>query len=147
MKKGLLVLGSVLFVASMAISCGNKNAETTEEEIVAEEEVVEEATEAPAAEATAEVAVNKEEILSKAREAGQAKCNCYQTDPASVESCIKAILDQTYAAYQNDEDFQKEMKAEYDRCVKEKANAAAKKAVDAGTKEAAKAISKKLNNK
>ena len=111
MKKGLLLLGSMLFVASMAISCGNKNVEATDEEIIAEEEVVAEPAEAAPA-ATTEATVNKEEILSKAREAGQAKCNCYQTDPSSVEACIKAILDQGYAAYQNDEDFQREMKAE-----------------------------------
>ncbi len=146
MKKGLLVLGSMLFVAAMAISCGNKNVEATEEEIIAEEEVTTEAVET-AAPATTEVTVNKEEILSKAREAGRAKCNCYQTDPASVEACIKAILEQSYAAYQNDEDFQKEMKAEYDRCVKEKATAAAKEATDKGVKAAAGAISKKLNEK
>lgn len=147
MKKGLLVLGSMLFVAAMAISCGNKNVEAADEEMEAVEETMDE-TEAPAATAaTTEVTVNKEEILSKAREAGRAKCNCYQTDPASVEACIKAILEQSYAAYQNDEDFQKEMKAEYDRCVKEKATAAAKEATDKGVKAAAGAISKKLNEK
>ena len=44
MKKGLLVLGSMLFVAAMAISCGNKNVEAPEEEIIAEEEVTKDTT-------------------------------------------------------------------------------------------------------
>ncbi len=114
------------------------------EEVVTEEEVVvEEEPAAAPAEATA--TINKDEILSKAREAGRAKCNCYQTDPASVENCINAILDQGYAAYKGDADFQKEMKAEYDKCIKEKAVAAGKEAAKEGTKAAANAISNKLN--
>lgn len=152
MKKGLFLFASMLFAAAIAVSCGNK---TAEEEVVAEdstaveEEVVVEEVEAAPAEAAevAAPAVNKEELLSKARQAGQAKCNCYQTDPASVEACIKAILEQSYAAYQNDKDFQAEMKAEYNRCIKEKATAAGKKAADEGAKKAAAAISDRLNNK
>lgn len=149
MKKGLFLFASMLFAAAIAVSCGNK---TAEEEVVAEdstaveEEAVVEEVEAAPAEAAAP-AVNKEELLSKARQAGQAKCNCYQTDPASVEACIKAILEQTYAAYKDDKDFQAEMKAEYNRCVKEKATAAGKKAADEGAKKAAAAISDRLNNK
>lgn len=147
MKKGLFLFASMLFAAAIAVSCGNKN---TEEEVNAEDSTaVEEATvtETPAAAEAAAPAVNKEEILSKAREAGRAKCNCYQTDPASVEACIKAILEQSYAAYKDDADFQAEMKAEFDRCVKEKATEAGKKAADEGVKKAAGAISDRLNNK
>ncbi|MBQ6667419.1 MAG: hypothetical protein IJM65_04820 [Bacteroidales bacterium] len=147
MKKGLFLFASMLFAAAIAVSCGNKN---TEEEVNAEDSTaVEEATvtETPVAAEAAAPAVNKEEILSKAREAGRAKCNCYQTDPASVENCIRAILEQSYAAYKDDADFQAEMKAEFDRCVKEKATEAGKKAADEGVKKAAGAISDRLNNK
>ncbi|MBP5395711.1 MAG: hypothetical protein J6Y34_01815 [Bacteroidales bacterium] len=147
MKKGLFLFASMLFAAAIAVSCGNKN---TEEEVNAEDSTaVEEATvtETPVAAEAAAPAVNKEEILSKAREAGRAKCNCYQTDPASVENCIRAILEQSYAAYKDDADFQAEMKAEFDRCVKEKATEAGKKAADEGIKKAAGAISDRLNNK
>ena len=141
MKRLFLTLSCAMFLAGVCFSCGNNEAEAVEEEAVVEEEVVEEA--APAAEATV-ATVNKDEILSKARQAGLDKCNCYQKDAAHVEACIKAILEQSYAAYQNDEDFQREMKAEFDRCIKEKATAAAKEAADQGVKAAAGAISKKL---
>ncbi|MBO4774215.1 MAG: hypothetical protein J5516_05520, partial [Bacteroidales bacterium] len=143
--KGLFLFASMLFAAAIAVSCGNKN---TEEEVNAEDSTaVEEATVTETNVDAAAPAVNKEEILSKAREAGRAKCNCYQTDPASVEACIKAILEQSYAAYKDDADFQAEMKAEFDRCVKEKATEAGKKAADEGVKKAAGAISDRLNNK
>ena len=146
MKKGLFLFASMLFAAAIAVSCGNKN---NEEELEAGDSTAVEATvtDEPVAAEAAAPAVNKEEILSKAREAGRAKCNCYQTDPASVEACIKAILEQTYAAYKDDADFQAEMKAEFDRCVKEKATEAGKKAADEGVKKAAGAISDRLNNK
>ena len=146
MKKGLFLFASMLFAAAIAVSCGNKN---NEEEVEAGDSTAVEATvtDEPVAAEAAAPAVNKDEILSKAREAGRAKCNCYQTDPASVEACIKAILEQTYAAYKDDADFQAEMKAEFDRCVKEKATEAGKKAADEGAKKAATAISDRLNNK
>lgn len=139
MKKVTLFLGSALFVAGMMFSCGNNNAEAVEEDTTATEEVT--AEEAPAPEAAAPVATSKEEILSKAREAGQAKCNCYKTDAASVEKCFQAILDQTYAAYKDDADFQAEMKAEYNRCIKGKVKDAAKDATNKAVKEGAKAAS------
>ncbi|MBO7624582.1 MAG: hypothetical protein J6S82_04655 [Bacteroidales bacterium] len=146
MKKGLFLFASMLFAAAIAVSCGNKN---NEEEVEAEDSTAVEATvtDEPVAAEAAAPAVNKEEVLSKAREAGRAKCNCYQTDPASVENCIRAILEQSYAAYKDDADFQAEMKAEFDRCVKEKATEAGKKAADEGVKKAAGAISDRLNNK
>ena len=139
MKKVTLFLGSALFVAGMMFSCGNNNAEAVEEDTTATEAV--KAEEAPAPEAAAPVATSKEEILSKAREAGQAKCNCYKTDAASVEKCFQAILDQTYAAYKDDADFQAEMKAEYNRCIKGKVKDAAKDATNKAVKEGAKAAS------
>lgn len=144
MKKVILTLSCAMFLAGVCFSCGNKEAEEVIEEEAVEEVVEEEAVEEAVAVEAAAPAVNKEEILSKARQAGQAKCNCYQKDAAHVEACIKAILEQSYAAYKDDADFQKEMKAEYDRCVKEKASAAAKKAADEGAKQAASAISKRL---
>ena len=146
MKKGLFLFASMLFAAAIAVSCGNKN---NEEEVEAEDSTAVEATvtDEPVAAEAAAPAVNKDEMLSKAREAGRAKCNCYQTDPAAVEACIKAILEQSYAAYKDDADFQAEMKAEFDRCVKEKATEAGKKAADEGVKKAAGAISDRLNNK
>lgn len=152
MKKGLFLFASMLFAAAIAVSCGNKTAEeevvVAEDSTAVEEVVVEEVEAAPAEAVEAAVpAVNKEELLSKARQAGQAKCNCYQTDPASVEACIKAILEQGYAAYKDDKDFQAEMKAEYNRCVKDKATEAGKKAANEGAKKAASAISDRLNNK
>ena len=74
MKKGLFLFASMLFAAAIAVSCGNKN---TEEEVNAEDSTaVEEATVTETNVDAAAPAVNKEEILSKAREAGRAKCNC-----------------------------------------------------------------------
>lgn len=149
MKKVTFFLASAMFVAGMMFSCGNNNAEAVEEDTTATEEEVK-AEEAPAPEAAAPVATSKEEILSKAREAGQAKCNCYKTDAASVEKCFQAILDQTYAAYKNDADFQAEMKAEYNRCIKGKVQDAAKeatnKAVKAGAQAASEAATDALKN-
>lgn len=153
MKKTVLFLSSALFVAFMAVSCGNNTPEATEdttpvveEPVVEEEPVAEEEVAATTAEPEAAKA-DKSEILSKAREAGQAKCNCYKKDAASVEACFKAILNQTYAAYQNDADFQKEMKAEYNKCIKEKATAAAKDAGEKALKEGANALANRLNKK
>lgn len=152
MKKTVLFLSSALFVAFMAVSCGNNAPEDTEDTTPAvEEPVVEEepvaAEEEVAAEQPAPAKADKTEILSKAREAGQAKCNCYKKDAASVEACFKAILDQTYAAYKDDADFQKEMKAEYNKCIKEKATAAAKDAGEKALKEGANALSNRLGKK
>ena len=86
-------------------------------------------------------------MLDAAREAGRAKCNCYKTDPASVESCIKSILTQTYAAYEGNDEFKAAMEEEYKSCIKEKASAAAKEAANEGIKEGAKALSNALNKK
>jgi hypothetical protein len=151
MKRTVLFLGSALFVAGMMFSCGNNNVEAVEEDTTATtEEVTAEEVQAPEAVAPEATTVSKEEILSKAREAGQAKCNCYKTDPASVENCFKAILSESYAAYKDDADFQAEMKAEYNRCIKEKATNAAKevgnKAVKAGAQAASEAASDALKN-
>ncbi len=143
MKKTALFLGCALFVAGMIFSCGNNNAEATEEDTTANTEAVEE--QQPEAPATVAPDATNDEILSKAREAGQAKCNCYKTDPASVENCFRAILDGTYAAYKDNKAFQDEMNAEFNRCVKEKAVNAAKDAGNKAIKEGAKATSEAIN--
>lgn len=148
MKKVLFYVGCALFVASMA-SCGNKNAEpevcdsAMDTTVVVEEPVVEEV---PVVE-EAPVAVDNAAMMSAAKEAGQAKCNCYKTDPASVEKCIRALLSEKYAAYQNNTDFKAAMEAEYNKCIKEKATAKAKEVGNEAVKAGAEAISKKLNSK
>lgn len=148
MKKVLSFVGCALFVAAMTISCGHKNAEeavdsTMETVEQAVEETTEAATEATATMSDAEHAA----MLDAARQAGQAKCNCYKTDAASVESCIKSILQQSYAAYENNEEFKATMEEEFNSCVKEKATAAVKDAANEGIKAGAAALADKLNNK
>lgn len=143
MKKTLFFFGCALFVAGM-ISCNNAQEEPATEEVAVEETVVEEpvAEEPVAVEETA--TVDKTAVINAAKEAAQAKCNCYKTDPASVEACIRAILTAEYAAYQNDADFQATMEAEYKNCIKEKAADATKKAADKAISAGAEALSKKL---
>lgn len=143
MKKTLFFLGCALFVAGM-ISCNNNAEEPVTDEVAVEEVVVEEpvAEEPVAVEETA--SVDKTAVINAAKEAAQAKCNCYKTDPASVEACIRAILTAEYAAYQNDTDFQATMEAEYKNCIKEKAADATKKAADKAISAGAEALSKKL---
>lgn len=147
MKKALFFVSCAAFVAAMTISCNNNQpAEEIEDSVVIEdvEEVaapVEEAVEA----ATTEI--DKTAMLSAAREAGQAKCNCYKTDAASVEACIRSILSEKYAQYQNDAEFKAAMDAEFNNCVKAKAADATKKVADKAISEGANAIAKKLGNK
>ena len=144
MKKVLSFFGCALFVAAMTISCASKNAE---ENIEATEAEVEEAVENAPVEATCEATVDNTAMLNAAVEAGRAKCNCYQTDPASVEACIKAILAQSYAAYQDNDEFKAAMEAEFNKCVKEKVSSAAKDAANKGIQEGANALSNALNKK
>lgn len=148
MKKVLFYIGCAMFVASMTVACNNnKNAENTDSIV---EETVEEATTECTAEAVEATTMSDAEhaaMLNAAREAGRAKCNCYKTDPASVESCIKSILTQTYAAYEGNDEFKAAMEEEYKSCIKEKASAAAKEAANEGIKEGAKALSNALNKK
>ena len=145
MKKVLSFVSCALFVAAMTVACGHKNTEVVDSTV--EETVEEVATEATAVEATAMSDAEHQAMLDAAREAGRAKCNCYKTDAASVESCIKSILSQSYAAYEGNEEFTAAMEAEYQSCIKEKATAAAKQAANEGVKEGAKALSNALNKK
>jgi hypothetical protein len=143
MKKVLSFIGCAMFVAAMTVSCSQKAAETNDSvcDSTVENAVVENAVEQVAPEMTdAEHAA----MLDAAREAGRAKCNCYKTDAASVEACIKSILSESYAAYQDNEEFKAAMEAEFNSCVKEKATAAIKGAANEGIKEGAKALSNAL---
>lgn len=148
MKKVLSFIGCALFVAAMSVSCGHKNAEEAVDSTV-EATVEEVATEAAPVEAAATSMSDAEHaaMLDAAREAGRAKCNCYKTDAASVESCIRSILAQSYAAYQDNEEFKATMEEEFNSCVKEKASAAVKDAANEGIKAGANALANKLNNK
>ena len=140
MKKVLSFVGCALFVAAMAISC-KSNQEATDtlvEDTTVMNAVEEVATAAQMSEA------DHQAMLDAAAEAGRAKCNCYKTDAASVESCIKSILSESYAAYEGNEEFKAAMEAEYNNCIKEKVSAAAKEAGDKAVKEGAKAIANQL---
>ena len=141
MKKVLTFVGCALFVAAMTVACGHKNAEVIDSTV---EETVEACCE-KTAEAATMCDAEHEAMLNAAREAGQAKCNCYKTDAASVESCIKSILAQSYAKYQDNEEFKAAMDEEFNKCVKEKATNAIKDAANEGIKAGAKEISKQLN--
>ena len=141
MKKVLTLIGCAAFVAVMAVACNQKNQEN---DSIAEEVAIEEATEAAPVEAAAMSDAEHQAMLNAAVEAGRAKCNCYKKDAASVEACIKSILAESYAAYQDNEEFKTVMEEEFNNCVKEKATAAAKDAADKGIKAGAKAISESL---
>lgn len=140
MKKVLSFVGCALFVAAMAISC-KSNQEATDT-LVEDTTVMNAVEEVATADQMSEA--DHQAMLDAAAEAGRAKCNCYKTDAASVESCIKSILSETYAAYEGNEEFQAAMEEEYNNCIKEKATAAAKEAGDKAVKEGAKAIANQL---
>ncbi len=143
MKKVLSFVGCALFVAAMTVSCGNNNQAVEDSTNV---ETVEELADAPVAvEAATMSDAEHQAMLDAAAEAGRAKCNCYKTDAASVESCIKSILQQNYAAYEGNEEFKAAMEAEFNNCVKEKATEAIKEKANEGIKAGANAISNKLN--
>ena len=142
MKKVLAFVSCAMFVAAMTVACGHKNAEAVDSTV--EETVEEVATEAAPVEAATMSDAEHQAMLDAAAEAGRAKCNCYKTDAASVESCIKSILSESYAAYEGNEEFKAAMEAEYNNCIKEKVSAAAKEAGDKAVKEGAKAIANQL---
>lgn len=140
MKKVLSFVGCALFVAAMAISC-KSNQEATDT-LVEDTTVMNAVEEVATADQMSEA--DHQAMLDAAAEAGRAKCNCYKTDAASVESCIKSILSESYAAYEGNEEFQAAMEEEYNNCIKDKATAAAKEAGDKAVKEGAKAIANQL---
>lgn len=141
MKKVLSFIGCAIFVAAMSISCGHKNQEEAVDSMI-DTTIEENAVQQVAPEMSdAEHAA----MIDAAIAAGQAKCNCYKTDAASVESCINSILTESYAAYKDNEEFQARMNEEFESCVKGKVADATKQAVNEGVKAGAKAISEKLN--
>ena len=142
MKKVMSFLGAALFVAAMTVSCGNNNTEATD---TLAEEAIEQVAEPAAQPVEAMSDADHQAMLDAAAEAGRAKCNCYKTDAASVEACIKGILAQSYAAYQDNEEFKAAMDAEFNSCVKAKATEAVKDAANKGISEGAKALSNALN--
>ncbi len=146
MKKVLSFVGAALFVAAMTVSCGNNNTEATDSvcDSTVENAACCDEQAAQPVEAVAMTDAEHQAMMDAAAEAGRAKCNCYKTDAASVESCIKSILSQSYAAYQDNEEFKAAMEAEFNSCVKEKATAAIKGAANEGIKEDAKALSNAL---
>jgi len=151
MKKIMTFIGCALFVAAMSVSCAGKSAEEVIESIDSTNEVVAEATTdaaLTAVTATSDMTdAEREAMLAAAREAGRAKCNCFKTDSASVEACIKSILEQKYAAYQGNSEFVAAMEIEYKNCLREKATAAVKEAANEGIKAGAKEVAKKLGKK
>jgi len=132
MKKILSFVGGALFIACITISCNHKTVEEVADSI--------EATAMSVVENETMSDEEHEAMLNAAREAGQAKCNCYKTDAASVEACFKSILSEKYAAYEGNQEFITAMEIEYHNCLKDKATDAV---VDAANKGADK-ISKSL---
>ena len=149
MKKVLSFVGAALFVAAMTVSCGNNNTEATDSvcDSTVENAACCDEQAAQPVEAVAMTDAEHQAMMDAAAEAGRAKCNCYKTDAASVEACIKSILSQSYAAYQDNEEFKAAMEDEFNKCVKEKATAAVKDAGDKAIKAGASALADKLNNK
>ncbi len=151
MKKALLFVSAALLMAGLTVACNNNATEENQDSIIDTMEVVEEPTcceeqtecaQECQAEATAECDAA---MLAAAKEAGQAKCNCYKTDAASVEQCIRAIISERFAQYQNNEAFKKAMNEEFNNCIKAKATEAAKEAGNKAIKAGAEALSKKIN--
>ena len=145
MKKVLSFIGCAIFVAAMTVACGHKNQEETIDstaECTVDENAVEQV--APAESCTMSDAEHAA-MIDAAIAAGQAKCNCYKTDAASVEACINSILTESYAAYKDNDEFKARMNEEFESCVKSKVADATKQAVNEGVKAGAKAISEKLS--
>ncbi len=144
MKKVLSFIGCAIFVAAMTVACGHKNQEEAVDSMI--DSTVENAVEqvAPVEGATMSDAEHAA-MIDAAIAAGQAKCNCYKTDAASVESCINSILTESYAAYKDNAEFQARMNEEFESCVKSKVADATKQAVNEGVKAGAKALSEKIN--
>ncbi len=145
MKKVLSFIGCAMFVAAMTISCGQKNQEANDSTIDSMMEDTSAVQMIAPEDGAAMSDADHQAMLDAAAEAGRAKCNCYKTDAASVEACIKSIISSNYAAYEGNEEFMAAMENEFNACVKGKATDAAQKAVNDGVKAGAKALSEKLN--
>lgn len=137
MKKVLSFVGCALFVAAMAVSCGNNN--QAAEDTLAEDTILTEAVEE-----IAPVEADNSAMLAAAAEAGQKICECTKGDAASIESCMTSILEAGYADYTGNEEFAAAVRAEIDNCIKAKATEAAKDAAKKGVKAGANAIANEL---
>ena len=135
MKKVLSFFGCAMLVAAMTVSCGQKNAEQTEDTVAPE--AIENATEMTSNDV---VAVDNSAMLAAAKEAGEKICECTKGDAASIESCMKSILEAGYADYAGNDEFAAAVRAEVDNCIKEKAKAVATEAANEGIKKGAEAL-------
>lgn len=165
MKKVLFFAACALFVAGMTVSCGSKsNEENTDsvqnDSIEMNEEAA--ATETETETATVDAAADNDAMLAAAKAVAEKKCNCYKTDPKSVENCIRGLIEGEYAKYKENAEFNAAVEREFKACIAnkvkdaatEKVNEAtsaakqeAQKVADKAVKDAAKGLSNALTSK
>lgn len=165
MKKVLFFAACALFVAGMTVSCGSKsNEENTDsvqnDSIEMNEEAA--ATETETETATVDAAADNDAMLAAAKAVAEKKCNCYKTDPKSVENCIRGLIEGEYAKYKENAEFNAAVEREFKACIAnkvkdaatEKVNEAtsaakqeAQKVADKAVKDAAKGLSNALTGK
>lgn len=165
MKKVLFFSACALFVAGMTVSCGSKsNEENTDsvqnDSIEMNEEAT--ATETETETATVDAAADNDAMLAAAKAVAEKKCNCYKTDPKSVENCIRGLIEGEYAKYKENAEFNAAVEREFKACIAnkvkdaatEKVNEAtsaakqeAQKVADKAVKDAAKGLSNALTGK
>lgn len=165
MKKVLFFAACALFVAGMTVSCGSKsNEENTDsvqnDSIEMNEEAA--ATENETETATVDAAADNDAMLAAAKAVAEKKCNCYKTDPKSVENCIRGLIEGEYAKYKENAEFNAAVEREFKACIAnkvkdaatEKVNEAtsaakqeAQKVADKAVKDAAKGLSNALTGK
>lgn len=165
MKKVLFFAACALFVAGMTVSCGSKsNEENTDsvqnDSIEMNEEAA--ATETETETATVDAAADNDAMLAAAKTVAEKKCNCYKTDPKSVENCIRGLIEGEYAKYKENAEFNAAVEREFKACIAnkvkdaatEKVNEAtsaakqeAQKVADKAVKDAAKGLSNALTGK
>lgn len=165
MKKVLFFAACALFVAGMTVSCGSKsNEENTDsvqnDSIEMNEEAA--ATETETETATIDAAADNDAMLAAAKAVAEKKCNCYKTDPKSVENCIRGLIEGEYAKYKENAEFNAAVEREFKACIAnkvkdaatEKVNEAtsaakqeAQKVADKAVKDAAKGLSNALTGK
>lgn len=166
MKKVLFFAACALFVAGMTVSCGSKsNEENTDSAAQTDStEMTEEpaATEAETETATVDAAADNDAMLAAAKAVAEKKCNCYKTDPKSVENCIRGLIEGEFAKYKENAEFNAAVEREFKACIAnkvkdaatEKVNEAtsaakqeAQKVADKAVKDAAKGLSNALTGK
>lgn len=165
MKKVLFFAACALFVAGMTVSCGSKsNEENTDSVQNDSTEMNEEAaaTETETENATVDAAADNDAMLAAAKTVAEKKCNCYKTDPKSVENCIRGLIEGEFAKYKENAEFNAAVEREFKACIAnkvkdaatEKVNEAtsaakqeAQKVADKAVKDAAKGLSNALTGK